>query len=100
MTARDRASGNASTPTPSRIPAFRSVGVEAEYWDAHSFTEFADEVEDVTGQVTFVVREDRDRIVISFDPETLAALKDRAQVENVDPTLLVQRWVREKLRAS
>jgi hypothetical protein len=100
MPARDRASGTASTPPPSRIPEFRSIDDEAEFWDTHSFTEFGDELEDVTGQVTFIVRGEKDRIVIPLDPETFAALEKRAQVENVDPTALVRRWVQERLRAS
>src|SRR5688500_18751090 len=100
MPARIRASEDEPTSLPSRIPEFRSLEDEAKFWDTHSFTEFSDEVEDVTGQVTFIVRDDKDRIVVPFDPETLTALKERAQFENVDPTALVQRWVRERLRAS
>jgi len=99
MPAEDWATGRTSTSPQSRIPAFASIEEEAEFWDKHSFTEFTDELEDVTGEVSFRVRPPDDAIRLRFDRETIAVLNDRAKVENTDPTTLVHRSVLERLRA-
>ena len=100
MPAKDWATGRAATSPTSRIPVFASVEEEAAFWDMHSFTEFADELDDVTGEVSFRVLSADKAISLQFDRETIARLNDRARVENTDPTTLVRRWVLERLRAS
>ena len=100
MPAKDWATGRATTSPPSHIPVFASVEEEAAFWDTHSFTEFADELEDVTGEVSMRVLSSDESISLRFDTETIARLNDRAKVENTDPTTLVHRWVLERLRAS
>ncbi|HEY7032229.1 MAG TPA: CopG family antitoxin [Thermomicrobiales bacterium] len=100
MATRDWATGRRSTTPASRIPVFASIDEEAAFWDTHSVTEFEDELEDVTGGITFVVRRPDDAIRMLFDEETVSALTERARAEDTDPTILVQQWIRERLRAS
>jgi hypothetical protein len=100
MPTTDWATGRESTTRPSRIPMFASIEEEAAFWDTHSVTEFEDELEDMTGKIAFVVRRPDDGIRLLFDEETISALTERARAENTDPTMLVQRWIRERLRAS
>ena len=100
MPAKDWATGRETTSPPSRIPAFASVEEEAAFWDTRSFTEFADELADVTGEISFRVLSPDESIRLQFDRETIARLNDRAKVENTDPANLVRRWVLERLRAS
>ena len=100
MAAKDWATGRATVSPPSQIPVFASVEEEAAFWDTHSFTKFADELQDITDQISFRILSADEAISLQFDRETIARLNDRAKIENTDPTTLVRRWVLERLRAS
>lgn len=100
MVPKDWATGRTMTPGSSRIPIFENIDDEAAFWDSHSSSEFADELEDVTGQVSFRVNSPDETIVVRLDHDAIEALNDRARIEHTDPTSLVRQWVIERLRAS
>lgn len=83
----------------SRIPVFKSIEEEAEFWDTHSTTEFEDEWEDVTGQVRFIVTRGgpKKRLTVLIDVDTLAELRELARSLEVRPATLVRLWVYEGL---
>jgi hypothetical protein len=82
--------------TSSRIPTFKTIEEEAEFWDTHDLTEFADELEEVHG-VSFYAVESPDVVTLRFTGEELAALAKRAREQQISPAALAWRWVMERL---
>ncbi|MGH2557503.1 MAG: CopG family antitoxin [Thermomicrobiales bacterium] len=80
----------------SRIPSFRTIAEEAEFWDTHDITEFADELDEVT-DVVFGSVQSKDALVLRFVGDDLTALVERAREEDVSPATLVRGWVLERL---
>ncbi|MDO8688412.1 MAG: CopG family antitoxin [Dehalococcoidia bacterium] len=83
----------------SRIPEFKTIEEEAEFWDTHSTTEFEDEFEEVR-DVQFVVSRGRPKkgITVRVDEETLSALTDQAHLQGIGPSTLVRMWILQRLR--
>ena len=78
----------------SRIPEFKTIEEEAEFWDTHDTTDYEDEFKPV--KVRFA---DKlfDRVTIPVDTDTLAQLDALAREEELNATALVRRWVLERL---
>ena len=78
----------------SRIPEFKTIEEEAEFWDTHDLTDYWDEFKPV--KVRFA---DQlfDRVTIPVDADTLAQLEALAREEELNATVLVRRWVLERL---
>ncbi len=78
----------------SRIPEFKTIEEEAEFWDTHDLTDYWDEFKPV--KVRFA---DKlfDRVTIPVDADTLAQLEALAREEELNATVLVRRWVLERL---
>ena len=78
----------------SRIPTFKTIEEEAEFWDTHSTTEFED-----VRDVQFVVSRGRPKkaITVRVDEETLAALTKEATQQGIGPSTLVRMWILEHL---
>ena len=83
----------------SRIPTFKTIEEEAEFWDTHSTTEFEDEFEEVK-DVQFVVSRGRPKkaITVRVDEETLATLTKEATQKGIGPSTLVRMWILERLK--
>jgi predicted DNA binding CopG/RHH family protein len=79
----------------SRIPEFKSIEEEAEFWDTHDFTDYLDEFRPV--KVRFA-RNLSEGITIRLDPETLAKLRALAHEKGIGPTTLVRMWILERLK--
>lgn len=82
-------------PATSRIPNFTSREEEAQFWDTHDFTDYADEFHPVRVRVAKNLSEG---ITIRFDHKTLSALRNRASEKGIGPTTLVRMWVLEHLK--
>ena len=78
----------------SRIPEFKTIEEEAEFWDTHDTTDYEDEFKPV--KVRFA---DKlfDRVTIPVDADTLARLDTIAREEELNATALARRWVLERL---
>ena len=78
----------------SRIPEFKTIEEEAEFWDTHDTTDYEDEFKPV--KVRFA---DKlfDRVTIPVDTDTLAQLDALAREEELNATALARRWVLERL---
>ncbi len=83
-------------PGVSRIPPFRSIEEEAEFWDTHSFTDFEDELEEVT-DVVFVGLGHNGRLALWLEPEAAAALVEQAEQQGAYPATLARSWILERL---
>jgi hypothetical protein len=53
----------------SRIPAFKTIEEEADFWDTHSIEEFADELTPVEN-VKFVKDSPKKALTVRFDEDT------------------------------
>ena len=82
----------------SRIPEFRSIEEEAEFWETHDLTEFEDEWEEVT-DVEFARAYVPNSIVVQFDAPTVVALRELALARQIGISTLVRQWVADRLRA-
>ena len=78
----------------SRIPEFKTIEEEAEFWDTHDTTDYEDEFKPV--KVRFA---DKlfDRVTIPVDADVLAQLDALAREEELNATALARRWVLERL---
>ena len=78
----------------SRIPEFKTIEEEAEFWDTHDTTDYEDEFKPV--KVRFA---DKlfDRVTIPVDTDTLAQLDSLAREKELNATALARRWVLERL---
>ena len=98
MATTDVSSEPAAQARTSRIPEFRSIEEEAEFWETHDLTEFEDEWEEVT-DVEFVRAYVPNSIVVQFDAQTVAALRERALARQIGISTLIREWVADRLRA-
>lgn len=96
-TTKARAQEAAEAPKKSRIPTFRTIEEEAEFWDTHDTTEFEDEFEDVTGEVEIVGIRLPNAITVKLDEATLAALDERAAARDMGAATLAREWILERL---
>ncbi len=83
-------------PTKSRIPEFKNIEEEAEFWDTHDTTDFEEEFRPT--KVRFAKNLSQG-LTIRLDPETLVKLRHEAHEKGIGPTTLVRMWVIEHLRA-
>lgn len=82
----------------SRIPKFKSIAEEAEFWDTHEFTEFEDELKDV--DIVFELDKPRDEtLVLRVQKGVKERLAKSARRKGLNPSTLVRMWVMEKLQA-
>lgn len=77
------------------IPAFHSYEEEANFWDAHSITDFTDETEPVKVRSTHGLSEN---VQVRFDRETDRELETLAQKRGMKKATLIRTWVLERLR--
>ena len=85
------------TEQKSRIPEFRSIEEEAEFWDTHDTTDFEDEFKPV--KVRFA-RNLSEGLTIRLDPETLAQVRAHAREKGIGPTTLIRMWILERLKGT
>lgn len=80
-----------------RIPQFKSVQEEAEFWDTHDFTDYQEGFK--PARVRFAKRLS-EGVTIRLDPDTLRRLRAQAHEKGIGPTTLVRMWILERLRES
>ena len=78
----------------SRIPEFKTIEEEAEFWDTHDLADYWDELKPVKARF---VDKLFDRVTIPVDADTLAQLDALASEEELNATALARRWVLERL---
>lgn len=81
----------------SRIPPFKTIEEEAEFWDTHSIEEFADELEPVT-DVKFVRARQRKALTVRLEEQSFEALSSEARERGVGPSTLARMVLLEHLR--
>ncbi len=84
------------TKIKKRIPEFKNIQDEAEFWDTHDTTDFENEFKPVRVRVAPKLEH---ILAIRFDEKTLSQLQEQAEEEGIGPTTLVRKWVKERLYA-
>jgi predicted DNA binding CopG/RHH family protein len=88
---------HSSEQRESQIPHFATVEEEAEFWDTHSFEDFADELEPVT-DTKFVRARHTRAITVRLEEETYEALSKEAQAKGIGPSTLTRMLLLEHLQ--
>lgn len=78
----------------SRIPAFKSIEEEAEWFDTHDLGDYQDEFKTV--KVKFA-KNLSEGVTVRFDPVTSNKLRVEAHQKGIGPTTLIRMWVLERL---
>ena len=80
----------------SRIPDFKNIEEEAEFWDTHSFADYIDEMRPV--KVRFA-KNLSEGVTIRLDHDTLNKVRTAAHKQGIGPTTLVRMIVIKYLQA-
>jgi hypothetical protein len=80
--------------TRSRIPRFKSLEEEAEFWATHSTTEFEDEFEEVQVKVA---RPLGHILAVRLDARTIDRLAEVGRAKGLGPSTLARMWLLERL---
>ena len=78
----------------SRIPEFKTIAEEAEFWDTHDTTDYEDEFKPIKARFADKLF---DRVTIPVDADMLAQLDTLAREEKLNATALARRWILERL---
>ena len=83
----------------SRIPKFKTIAEEAEFWDTHEFTEFEDELKDV--DIVFELDKPREEsLVLRVQKGFKNRLTKLARSKGLNVSTLARMWLMEKMQAS
>jgi predicted DNA binding CopG/RHH family protein len=84
------------TKTKSKIPTFKNIQEEAEFWDTHDTADFENEFKPV--EIRFG-KNLSNALSVRFESEDVAKIREVAHKKGIGPTTLVRMWVREHLHA-
>lgn len=83
----------------SKIPEFKSYEEEAHFWDTHSFTDFEDELEDVS--IVFDLQKPKEEtLVLRIQKKIKYSLENIAKSKGISISSLARMWIMEKLHSS
>ncbi|HET9661895.1 MAG TPA: CopG family antitoxin [Thermomicrobiales bacterium] len=82
-------------PTPARgkVPAFKSLQEEMEFWDTHDTVDFADDL----SEATYTPAKKDAPITIRLDFADRTRLKAEAEKMGIGPSTLARIWIKERL---
>ena len=80
------------------IPQTDSIRELAQFWDTHDFTDYEDEMENVTEIV--IDLNGRAKVAIPLSAKEQAALKRIARERKLQPEPLIRQWIHEKIEAA
>jgi len=78
----------------SRIPRFKNLDEEADFWDTHSTTEFEDEFVEVKMEVA---RPLIHTLAVRMDAKTIDRLAAVGRKKGIGPSTLARMWLLERL---
>jgi hypothetical protein len=86
-------------PAERIVPAFRSVQEAAEFWDAHSTTEFEEHWQPVNAEVELPL-ERAYLVSVELDETAFSQLRTAAKGLGISTDELANRWLRERLASA
>ena len=78
----------------SRIPRFKNLDEESEFWEAHDTTEFEDEFKEVRVKAT---RPLSHILAVRLDARTIDRLAEVGRAKGLGPSTLARMWLLERL---
>ncbi len=81
--------------TKSRMPRFKSLEEEAQFWETHDTTEFEDEFVEV--KKVKVARPLTHTLAVRLDAVTIDRLAATARKKGLGPSTLARMWLLERL---
>lgn len=82
----------------SRIPKFKTLEEEANFWDTHSFVDFEDELEEVD-VVVDLQKPKEETLVLRVQKNIKDKLEKIAKAQGLNISSLARLWLMEKLRS-
>ncbi len=79
-----------------KIPKFKTLEEESEFWDTHSVMDYWDEMEPVEGPL-IDARSPKRLVSIRLDPSLIAAAKRIARTKGIGYQTLLRMWAYEGL---
>ena len=88
--------------TKSRIPQFKTIQEEADFWDVHSTTEFEDEWQPMEGplEVLMYRAAPKKALTVRLEPDLIEMLSDIARTKGVGTSTLARMWIMDQLRSA
>lgn len=83
----------------SKIPKFKSIAEEANFWDTHSFADYWDEFKDVKVVVELDQPRD-DTLIVRLQKSFKDRLEKIARRKGLNMSTLARMWLMEKLQTS
>ncbi len=80
-----------------KIPKFKTLEEESEFWDTHSILDYLEDTEPVEEPFTDA-RPPKKLVSIRFDPSLIQAAKRIARTKGVGYQTLLRMWAHEGLR--
>lgn len=80
-----------------KIPIFKSLKEEREFWNSHSVIDYLDELKE-TNEIVFEKPRLKRNFQMRLDDKTIHNLKKLANAKGVDVSTLIRSWIREHLR--
>lgn len=84
--------------TKTRLPKFKSIKEEAEFWDSHDVTKYFDKKNPVTLDFSRVKVKKDSLLTVRLQPELKLKLFAIAQDMGTQPSTLARMWLVEKLK--
>lgn len=83
----------------SKIPEFKTLEKEANFWDTHDITDFEDETEDV--DIVFELNKPRDKtLIVRLQKDFKDQLEKVARSKGLNVSTLARMWLIEKLQST
>lgn len=81
----------------SRIPKFKSIEEEANFWDTHSFADYWDEFKDVK-VIVDLEKPRTDTLIVRLQKSFKKQLEKIAKSKGLNVSTLARMWLMEKLQ--
>ncbi len=79
-----------------KMPKFKSLTEERDFWDTHSVVDYLDELKE-TSEIVFESPPLKRNFQMRLDDTTISMLKKLAGAKGVDVSTLIRSWIKEHL---
>lgn len=82
-----------------KLPKFKNIREEAEFWDTHSFADYWDQFDDVDLVIQLQKPKD-ETVVVRIQKDMKEKMQQVAKTKGINVSTLARIWLLEKLSAS
>lgn len=80
-----------------KIPEFKSIQEEANFWDTHDITDFLDEIKPI--KAVYTPSEKKEVMAIRMAPSLKKQIEEIARGYDISSSSLIRMWIVDRLRA-